>query len=260
MSICKFCSIELPAKSMGVHVISCLKNPKYEEIRLKRIKTVKSKSSNIPVILDLVCGKCNGDFKYETYSNTKFIPKCCSRKCANSLAGSQGKKNHIKKESIRKCKECDGLIDTGKPEGRKCSKCLIKKSNKNISDVRKFRYYSRFTFDIQKYPEEFDIKLIEKYGLYSPANGNNNLFGICKDHKYSIHDGFKNKINPLILQHPANCQLLLFLDNKKKNTTSSLTLVELLTRIISWNDKYRDTPETFLLECKMLLESNRRVR
>ena len=52
------------------------------------------------------------------------------------------------------------------------------------------------------------------------------------------NDGFKQKISPEIISHPANCQILLHIDNNKKKSRSSITYVELLERISIWNEKY----------------------
>ena len=63
-----------------------------------------------------------------------------------------------------------------------------------------------------------------------------------KHHPYDgeiIKEGFLNKIDPKIISHPANCQLLLHKDNIKKYINSSITLNELYQRIIKWNDKYK---------------------
>jgi hypothetical protein len=52
-------------------------------------------------------------------------------------------------------------------------------------------------------------------------------------------DGFRNKINPKIISHPANCNLLLFSDNSIKKDNSSITMEELLKRIENWDKKYK---------------------
>lgn len=47
------------------------------------------------------------------------------------------------------------------------------------------------------------------------------------DHKYSILDGFKNRIDPEIIGHYRNLQILSSVDNRKKWDKSSITLKEL---------------------------------
>ena len=95
-----------------------------------------------------------------------------------------------------------------------------------------------FRFSLKDYPDEFDFELIEKYGFYSPANKNNNLNGVSRDHMYSVYEGYKNNISPKIISHPANCKLLKHTDNISKNKKCSITLDELLERIKEWEIKY----------------------
>lgn len=51
------------------------------------------------------------------------------------------------------------------------------------------------------------------------------------DHIYSIADGFRNKVSPLILSHPANLRILEAKKNSSKGPKSDITLDELLIRI-----------------------------
>ena len=78
------------------------------------------------------------------------------------------------------------------------------------------------------------MKLVEKYGWYSPSNKGNNLNGVSKDHMYSVREGFINNIDCEIIKHPANCKLMIHNENNLKNSTCSITLDELLNRIKNW--------------------------
>jgi hypothetical protein len=91
-----------------------------------------------------------------------------------------------------------------------------------------------FDFDVGDYGVELDTPLLKEHGWYSPTNKGNNLGGVSRDHMYSVLDGFKNKIDPEIIKHPMNCELLLQTDNSKKKGKSSITLEELLVRIKTW--------------------------
>ena len=106
------------------------------------------------------------------------------------------------------------------------------KSNK-IGLVR-YRQLCEFKFALNEFPDKFNFKLIETYGWYSAKNRGNNMNGITRDHMYSIRDGFLNNVDPKILAHPANCELLLHQDNITKKSNSSITLDELLKRIESF--------------------------
>jgi hypothetical protein len=106
--------------------------------------------------------------------------------------------------------------------------------------VKKITYkeYSqecKFKFDIEKFPNEFDLDLIEKLGWYTA----NNPSGISRDHMLSISYGWKNNIVPSIIKHPANCKLMVYEENHKKGNGSSIDITELTERINNWNDKYK---------------------
>lgn len=55
---------------------------------------------------------------------------------------------------------------------------------------------------------------------------------------YSVREGLANNVPPWILAHPANCRLMLYLDNVSKNKHCSITLDELKERIRLWDEKY----------------------
>ena len=98
-----------------------------------------------------------------------------------------------------------------------------------------------FKFSLNEYPDEFDFDLIEKYGWYSPSNSKKpNIGGVSRDHMLSVKEGFKFGIDPKLLAHPANCQLMVHSDNISKNKKSSLTLDELMVRIDEWVLKYKN--------------------
>ena len=82
----------------------------------------------------------------------------------------------------------------------------------------------RFSFNPFYYPNIFDLNLIQMFGFYSPTNKKNNLNGVSLDHKYSIRDGFDNKVDPYYMSHIMNCQLMIHTDNISKGKKSSITL------------------------------------
>ena len=122
-----------------------------------------------------------------------------------------------------------------------CSnECLKNWKRRNADKYKKYWLDCQFKFILSDYPEEFDFSLIRKYGWYKASNRGNNLTGISRDHRYSIFDGFKNKIDPKIISHPANCELMQHNKNSSKHNKSSITLEELLKRIKNWNKKYKE--------------------
>ena len=113
-----------------------------------------------------------------------------------------------------------------------------------IENKKLYSYQARFTFSINKYPLWFaDASLlINQYGWYSAANRGNNLSGCSRDHLYSVADGFKNKIDPNLLSHPANCKIVPHRQNQNKHKNSSITLDELKDRINKFEQQYGKIP------------------
>jgi hypothetical protein len=81
----------------------------------------------------------------------------------------------------------------------------------------------------------FDFNLIKKFGWY---NFKTNPKGISRDHIVSINYGFKNKIDPKIISHPANCNLLQHNLNISKYTKNGMTIEELKKKIENWENDY----------------------
>ena len=107
-----------------------------------------------------------------------------------------------------------------------------------MNSLVRYRMDCKFNFNLADYKEEFDFKLVKEYGWYSPSNKKNNLGGVSRDHMFSIREGFEMNIDPKILSHPANCQLLIHSKNISKHRKSSITLEELLTKIEEFDKKY----------------------
>lgn len=55
--------------------------------------------------------------------------------------------------------------------------------------------------------------------------------GYSLDHKYSIKEGFLNNIDPGIIGHYKNLEVILFKENSSKKTKCSITLDELLSKM-----------------------------
>ena len=125
---------------------------------------------------------------------------------------------------------CCGRIDetTGHFQSEKCMYC---------NDSLTYRESCKFTFNIKNYPNEFNLMLLSKYGMFNPRT---NQSGVSKDHMLSISYGKEHKIDPAIMSHPANCNLMLQSENKTKQHHSSITLSELVIRIAEWDLKYND--------------------
>lgn len=79
-----------------------------------------------------------------------------------------------------------------------------------------------------------------------------NVNGVSRDHLYSISEGLNNNINPLLLSHPANCRIMIHLNNKQKHSQCSITIEELKIKILEWEEKYNTFPKV-----KKLVEDNK---
>ena len=95
------------------------------------------------------------------------------------------------------------------------------------------------------YPKEFDLSLIEQHGWYTCPGVKRkgqpkNISGVSRDHIISVSYGFNNNIDPKIISHPANCRIMLHLDNKIKHDKCNLTIEQLLEKICVWNRKYTE--------------------
>lgn len=216
-----------------------------------------------------VCGKDFTVFERE-FQFPKKDRYFCSESCGHSYAGhsvdpqkiSEGVIRHLKETGNYKekpiynkvCGFCENEFKTHDESQQFCSISCSKQYRdaigfnlkiQNASELEreklrliKYRRDCQFKFGIRNYPNEFDFKLIEKYGWYSAKNRGNNIDGVSRDHMYSVKEGFLNNIDPKIISHPANCRLVRQRDNASKHDGCSITLEELLRRIEIWDAKY----------------------
>ncbi len=77
--------------------------------------------------------------------------------------------------------------------------------------------------------------LLNKYGVFNTRD-NKNTTGCVRDHLLSRRYGFDNNIDPEIISHPANCEIVLNSENIRRARTNDniITLEELLERIENW--------------------------
>lgn len=91
--------------------------------------------------------------------------------------------------------------------------------------------------DFDQYESEVDRLTEKAYKKYKEIINPNNLKrGRIKgsyqlDHIYSKSEGFKNKIPPHIISHPANLRMLTINENISKSYKSDITIQELLEKI-----------------------------
>lgn len=192
--------------------------------------------------------------------------KFCSHSCAATYT------NKLKSPVSNMTKRKTSLTIKSKRKSKICESCNIEyypiRKTKFCSDLcakdkftkpnRNYRYKCQFKFDVYSYPKEFDLTLIDNFGWYKPINYKlgKNLYGISKDHKFSVKSGEILKINSEILSHPANCELLPQSKNSSKNCNNSISILELCLKIITWNTKYQDTDLNILRQCKNIIANS----
>lgn len=105
-----------------------------------------------------------------------------------------------------------------------------KYSNQAIyNELKLYRHACQFTFGIgDNFP---NANLLQTYGWYHPVS---NPGGVSRDHKFSVADGFRLGIDPSIMRHPANCELMIHKSNQHKLKKSSIDYSMLLEMIKLW--------------------------
>jgi hypothetical protein len=262
MKECKNCGINIKEKNTycsltcrNIYVNKNLRDYTKNSGRIKELS--KEKYSQNPK----KCKKCELPIDYK--DRTKLY---CSDECRNSSINrtnrkglkykmtQQGRENIIRtnlerigvtKEFIEynktpnKCCNCNNLLSFKKRNNKYCCIDCRRMYERNLmSDYKQYKQDTKFNFNLSDFPSEFEFSLIEEYGWYKPVNRGNNLGGVSRDHIYSVNEGFKNKIDPKIISHPANCKLMVHNENISKNKKSNITIDELLKKIEDWDKKY----------------------
>lgn len=257
---CKYCDTtteNVHGREFANHVRWCDKNPN----RRKGLDKIGNSTKDYWIRefgefkkYIVSCENCNEQFEVEEREK-KFPSKkyYCSRPCANSRGVRTEEFKRILREKYKKTRLCDYCEVEFSPITRSkfCSYICKKEKNKQRKipkensdscddyDKRTYKWYSSFKFSLNEYPEEFDFGLIEKNGWYSPSNSKvPNLGGVSRDHVVSVSYGYENNIDPEIISHPVNCQLMIHSENISKNNKCHMTIEELMLRIEEWNGKY----------------------
>jgi hypothetical protein len=195
---------------------------------------------------------CQNDFCGEIIPYDKRRNNYCNSSCHAKKTNLNRRCSLETKEKLRKkyyennkdviihneCKICGSKILKSVRRIYCSDDCRKKSRRLNIDEYNQYKQDCKFTFNLSDFPDEFEFSLIEKYGWYKPVNRGNNLGGVSRDHIYSVNEGFKNKINPNIISHPANCKLMVHNNNISKNKKSDIMIDELLKKIEDWDKKY----------------------
>lgn len=264
---CPYCNeiLFMNKRSFANHVRWCKMNPRYDEILQRTVSKLSGEKAERKEHL-LKCEICGNEFSVKC-TDKEFLKgrykHTCSDICAKRLTAKKAgeeKKEKISKSLrkrnaalneeydenkgiyIKKCKKCGKIFGTNRKKQCFCShSCASKFRYLNsivADDFKQYKKQCEFRFLLKDYPEEYDFFLIETYGWYKAKNHGDNLNGVSRDHMFSIKEGYKNKIDPYYISHPANCKLLKHTDNVSKLSKCSLTEKELLKRICEWETKY----------------------
>lgn len=126
-----------------------------------------------------------------------------------------------------------------KRNGENVSKSHQKRIKESVDLKEQTQYYK--TQCSWKFGNDPDIisrikgyELLKEKGMYSKKH---NPEGVVRDHRFSVHEGFTNNIDPMIVSHPANCEFITQKDNARKTRQSSILLEELFDEIKEWKKK-----------------------
>ena len=184
-----------------------------------------------------ICKHCKSPLSYDQRHN-KYCSHSCSAFATNNVIRKRGP---IPKEKHPFCTvEFILCSKTNKWYSNRNSNGSIRKVSPYVK-TEKEKYYqaARFRFNVYQFPEKFDLDLVNNHGWYScpgkkRKRSAKNINGVSRDHLMSVSYGFKNNIDPAIISHPANCQIVLHSENKRKAESCKITLEELLDRIKNW--------------------------
>lgn len=242
------------------------KNEAYLKNELGKLKKFKVTCSN---------PKCGKEFFVEEREKQFPLKEkyFCCRSCANShekteetkRKTSESVKNYMRKQGFniqedsfqedKVCLNCGKVFHTKKVKQKFCCiKCGREYRNRQenyekygqlSSDSKRLKFLyniykneCQFKFSLNSYPKEFNFDLINENGWYCAKNHGDNLSGVSRDHRFSINEAFKQKIDPYYISHPANCELLIHNDNSSKRDKCSITKDELIKEVNEWNEKY----------------------
>lgn len=207
----------------------------------------------MPTYYLLSCQHCNSEFN--------VLPRNRNRKFCSSECSVLAKRKHhresncvncgkeLKRGQFKFCHRSCAALYNNKIRSKKSRESQQRSLIKTLHIKGKLRtdekliYWARcrFKFNPYKFKNITGYSLLLKYGIYHPVN---NTEGVCRDHIFSIYDGWRLGMPANIISHPANCQFISNYDNSKKNSSSWITLIELIKRILNWERNIQMSPIT----------------
>ncbi|CAB4122379.1 hypothetical protein UFOVP29_13 [uncultured Caudovirales phage] len=255
--ICQYveCRKPLPAKNGKYCDLKCCnreRNRQQSVIAAARRKITELEYSKNPKL----CQQCNSALGF--YQTLNGPAKFCNHSCAAARNNSIRSPESRAKQRQSVTRTARTTHNTPGPHSRIFwKKCPItgkyyhnrtpdggrRRQSPYARDLKDIYYcLSRFKFNVYHFPELFDLTLLENNGWYScpgkkRKNKDKNTTGVSRDHLYSVSTALESRIHPLIISHPVNCQLMLHKQNKIKHNNCSITLDELLTRILAFDNR-----------------------
>lgn len=190
----------------------------------ERIFVIFSKLNRRPT-----CAICNAVVLFEERGKPSYN-LTCSKSCANSLrlksTSEESKAIIIKKRNLK-------LNEIG-PDGLTGQQRRYKKAHQTKVKNGLFVPYDKmsalqlYRAKCLKASNTYDLSALDNFYLRG-TNGTPGAYQL--DHLVSISYGFKNNIDPKIIGHICNLEMVPWLDNVRKNMRCSISINELMCRI-----------------------------
>lgn len=104
----------------------------------------------------------------------------------------------------------------------------------NLSAREKYYNEARFRFSGKLLPYVVGAELLKTHKFCNQSNPS--LNGIVRDHRVSRNYGFEHNIDPYLISHPANCELMFRDENSSKSDRCSITVEQLIEEVEWWNE------------------------
>ncbi len=278
---CPYCKAILHTNKrvFANHVRWCIENPNRENmLKSLHAKLCGEKVERKEHIVNCeYCGKEYSIICSDAVFNNGNYRKTCSDLCAKRLTNQKaGDKKCIKisetlKERYAKtiegydctegkfvkiCPFCGKTFYTKKNRQIYCSReCANKDRTQKAIELNEtffaYKKQCKFNFPISTVLTAEGLSLLKENGWYKAKNHGDNLNGVSRDHIFSIKEGFRRKIDPYYISHPANCVIILQAENASKRDKCGITKEELIQRILEWeakNGHYNNTISYYGIE------------
>ena len=195
-----------------------------------------------------ICENCKNPLTWKQRHN-RYCSRSCGAKVNNSLRDKsvyEKSANTLRNRIANRCYKTNRKVKypVCKVKFGECFSCQkpfrVTRSNlkycssvcKGSGNIKQYRRACKFKISKKTNPELFDKILLQQCGWYRAANHPQgyNPKGATWDHLFRVEDGFKLGVNPEIMCHPANAEMISWEENFARKT-SRITLEELLQRI-----------------------------